>query len=146
MFEFAKKCILMKSRELRTVLDTNFSLLLRLLNSPAIMAVSLTEESSLEPKLRSPKETKTRWFSSNPNELCDTIKLLLHEKQAGKISHISNEEGIAIANKVIEYKCYRTKQHSYLQLKGAVVCTVNKNACAKAPLSDLINFELIENY
>ena len=43
----------------------------RVLQSRAIMPWSL-------------KESKTKFLSSNPNELCDRLKLLLQEKQAGK--------------------------------------------------------------
>ena len=33
----------------------------------------------------------TRLSSSNPNELCDRLKILLQEKQAGNNSNINNE-------------------------------------------------------
>ena len=52
-----------------------------------------------------PKETNTRFSSANPNELCDRLKLILQEIQAGKISNIINEDIIAIADKLLEYKC-----------------------------------------
>ena len=56
--------------------------LIRLLKSPAIMAGSL-------------KEPKTRLLSSNPNELCDRIKLLLQMKEAGNNCNIINGKIIA---------------------------------------------------
>ena len=52
---------------------------------------------------RSPKEksfskaAKTRWLSSDSNELCDRLKLILQGEKAGKTSIILNEEIIAIA-------------------------------------------------
>ena len=71
--------------------------LIRLLKSPTIMAGSL-------------KESKLRFLSSNPNELCDRLRLLLQEKQAGNSSGILSEEIIAIADKLIDYKFIPTKQ------------------------------------
>ena len=66
--------------------------LIGLFNSLAIMAGS-------------PKESKTNFISSNPNELCDRLNLLLQEKQAGNKSDIINEQFVAIADKLLEYKC-----------------------------------------
>ena len=51
----------------------------------------------------------TKFLSSAPNELCDRLKLMLQEKQAGKKSNIIDEENVAIANKLSEYKCVSTK-------------------------------------
>ena len=45
---------------------------------------------------------------SNPDELCDRLKLLLEEKHAGNNSHINNKENVAKVDKLLEYKC-RTK-------------------------------------
>ena len=57
--------------------------LTKLLKSPAIMASGNT----------------TIFLSENPNELCDRLKLLLQEKQAGNNSDIINQEIIAIVDK-----------------------------------------------
>ena len=43
---------------------------------------------------------KTIFLSSDPDELCDRIKLLLHEKQAGINSDIINEKIVAIVDKL----------------------------------------------
>ena len=60
-----RKCISMKRLYIRKLIEKS---LFSLLNSPATIAGSL--------KLKSfSKESKTRWFSSNPNELCDRLKL-----------------------------------------------------------------------
>ena len=67
----------------------------------------------------------TIFLSENPNELFGRLKLKLQEKQAGKISDIINEEIVAIAKKLLEYKCMSAKQHKTLLLKS---------------------FELIENF
>ena len=48
--------------------------LIKLLNSPAIMASGVS---------------KTLFLSSDPNELCDRLKLLLQEKHAGNNSNIT---------------------------------------------------------
>ena len=53
----------------------------------------------------------------NPSELCNRIKLLLKEKQDGKISTINDEESIAIADEFLEYKCISTKEHKNLLVK-----------------------------
>ena len=45
----------------------------------------------------------------NPNKLCDRLKLLLQEKQAGKNSFKSDEEIIALTKKLLEYKRKSTK-------------------------------------
>ena len=44
-------------------------------------------------------------LSSNPDELCDRIKLLLQERQAGNNSDIINKEIVVRADKLLEYKC-----------------------------------------
>ena len=55
--------------------------------------------------------SKTIFLSTDPDELCDRLKLLLQEKQAGNISDIFNEEIVAIVDKLLEYKCISKKQH-----------------------------------
>ena len=52
----------------------------------------------------------TMFSSSDLKELCDRIKLILQEKQAGKNSDMIKDEFIAIADKLLEYKCISTKQ------------------------------------
>ena len=43
-------------------------------------------------------------LSSDPDELCNRLKLLLQEKQAGNNSDLFNREIIAIVDKLLEYK------------------------------------------
>ena len=69
---------------------------IKLLKSPRIIASGVS---------------KTKLLSPNPNELCDRIKLLLGEKQAGNNFHIINQEIVAIVDKLLEYKCICEKQH-----------------------------------
>ena len=77
-------------------------ILKKLLNSPAIMACGVS---------------KTIFLSSDPNELCDRLKLLLQEKHAGNNSNIINEEIVAIIHKLLEYKCISKKQHKQILIK-----------------------------
>ena len=54
---------------------------------------------------------------SDPDNLCNRLTLLLHEKQAGINSNIVNEENIAIVDKLSEYKCISRKQHKQILIK-----------------------------
>ena len=76
--------------------------IINILESPAIMASGISG---------------TIILSSNPNELCDRLKLLLQEKQAGNISDIINDEIVAIVDKLLEYKCLSKKQHKQILIK-----------------------------
>ena len=70
--------------------------MIRLLDKPAFMASGVS---------------KTIFLPSNPNELCERLKLLLQEKHGGNNSNLINEEIVAIIDKLIEYKCISKKQH-----------------------------------
>ena len=61
--------------------------------------------------------SKTIFLSSDPNELCDRLKLLLQEKHAGNNSDIINEEIVAIVDKLLEYRCISKKEHKQILLK-----------------------------
>ena len=63
--------------------------LIKILNCPAIIA-------SGNSKI---------FLSSDPDELCNRLKFLLQEKQAGNNSDIINDEIVAIVDKLLEYKC-----------------------------------------
>ena len=76
--------------------------MIRLLNQPPIMASGFS---------------KTIFLSSDPNELCNRLKLLLQEKHAGNNSDIFNGEIIAIIDKLLEYKCISKKQHKQILIK-----------------------------
>ena len=76
--------------------------MVRLLNQPAIMASGFS---------------KTIILSSDPNELCDRLKLLLQEKHGGNNSDLINEEMVAIVDKLLEYKCISKKQHKQILTK-----------------------------
>ena len=78
--------------------------LIKLLNSPGLM-VSASGVS------------KTIFLSSDPDELCDRLKLLLQEKQAGNNSDIINDEVVAIIDMLLKYKCITKKQHKQILIK-----------------------------
>ena len=61
--------------------------------------------------------SKTIFLSSDPNELCDRLKLLLQEKHAGNNCDIINDEIVTIVDNLLEYKCISTKQHKQILIK-----------------------------
>ena len=75
--------------------------LIKLLNSPGIMASGIT----------------TIFLSENADELCDRLRLILQEKNAGNNSNIINEEIVAIIDKLLEYNCISKKQHKQILIK-----------------------------
>ena len=100
MYDFAKEMHFdMKAAGNKSVRDRT---LIDLLKSPAIMASGVS---------------KTIFLSSDPDELCDRLKLLLQEKHAGNNSDIINDEIIAIVDKLLEYKCVSKKQHKQVLIK-----------------------------
>ena len=82
--------------------STRHNSMIRLLDQPAIMASGFS---------------KTIILSSDPNELCERLKLLLQEKHAGNNSNIINDEIVAIIDKLLEYKCISKKQHKQILIK-----------------------------
>ena len=78
--------------------------LIKLLKSPGLM-VSASGIS------------KTIFLSSDPDELCERLKLLLQEKHAGNNSDLINEEIVVIIDKLLEYKCISWKQHKQILIK-----------------------------
>ena len=97
IYEFAKEMDF-NIREKGNKSDRDKSII-RLLKSPAIMASGVS---------------KTIFLSSDANELCDRLKLLLQEKHAGNNSDIINNEIVAIVDKLLEYKCISKKQHKQI--------------------------------
>ena len=74
----------------------------RLLDQPSIMASGFS---------------KTKFLSSDPDELCDRLKLLLQEKHGGNNSNLIDEEIVVIVDKLLEYKCISKKQHKQILIK-----------------------------
>ena len=107
MYDFAEEMNFdLKAQGKKSTRDRS---LIKLLESPGLM-VSASGVS------------KTNFLSSDANELCDRIKLLLEEKQAGNKSDIINNEIVAIVDKLLEYKYISKKQHKQILLK----CTLLK--------------------
>ena len=82
--------------------------LIKLLNSPGL----IVSASSL---------SKAIFLSSDPNELCDRLKLLLQEKQSGNNSDIINDEIVVIIDKLLEYKCITKTQHKQILIKCSLL-------------------------
>ena len=61
--------------------------------------------------------SKTIFLSSDPDELCNRLKLLLQEKHGGNNSDIINDEIVIIVDKLLEYKCISKKQHKQILIK-----------------------------
>ena len=78
--------------------------LIKLLKSPGLM-VSASAVS------------KTNFLSTDPDELCDRLKLLLQQKHAGNNSDIIIQEIVAIADELLEYTCISKKQHKQILIK-----------------------------
>ena len=102
MYDFAKEMHFdKKASGNKSIRDRK---LIKLLNSPGLI-VSASGVS------------KTIFLSSDPNELCDRLKLLLQEKHAGNKSDKINEEIVVIIDKLLEYKCITKKQHKQILIK-----------------------------
>ena len=102
MYDFAKEMNFdMKAQVNKSTRDRTP---IKLLNSPGFM-VSASGIS------------KTIFLSSDPNELCNRLKLLLQEKQAGNNSDMINQEIVAIVDKLTESKCISKKQHKQILIE-----------------------------
>ena len=102
MYDFAKEMHFdMKAQGNKSTRDRT---LIKLLKSPGLI-VSASGIS------------KTIFLSSDPDELCDRLKVLLQEKHAGNNSDIINDEIVAIVDKLLEYKCISKKQHKQILIK-----------------------------
>ena len=99
MYDFAKEMHFdLKAQGNKSTRDRT---LINLLKSPAIMASGVT----------------TIFLSENPNKLCDRLKLLLQDKQAGNNSDIINQEIVAVVDKLLGYRCISKKQHKQILIK-----------------------------
>ena len=78
--------------------STRDKTLIKLLKSPGLIVSALGV-------------SKTKFLSSDPDELCNRLKLLLQEKYAGNNSDKINDEIVAIVDKLLENKCISKKQH-----------------------------------
>ena len=48
--------------------------------------------------------SKTRFLSSDPNEICDGLEFFYQKKHGGNISNKNDEEIVAIVYKLLEYQ------------------------------------------
>ena len=136
LFEFAKEMYFQeKASRNKNNRERSF---IRLLKSHAILAEFLEDKISpkikTQKKVENSKETKTRWLSSNPNELCDSLNLILKEKQAGFNSNKPTEKTIAITGNFMEDNCVsQPKQHSILveMFLGNLSTAINIDAATK---------------
>ena len=69
--------------------------------------IRLLQSSSI--KISASNVSKTIFLSSDPNYLCDRLKFLLQEKQAGNNSDTVDGEKIALADKMVKYRCISRK-------------------------------------
>ena len=99
MYDFAKEIHFDQNAPGRK--STRDNTLIKLLNSPRIMASGIT----------------TIFLSENADELCERLKLLLQEKRAGNNSDKIDQEIFAIVDKLLEYKCISKKQHKQILVK-----------------------------
>ena len=102
MYDFAKEMIFdLKATVKKSTRDRTLK---KLLESPGLL-VSASGVS------------KTTFLTFDPNELCDRLRFLLQEKQAGNKSDIINQEVVAIVDELKEYKCLSKKQHKQILIK-----------------------------
>ena len=100
MYDFAKEMHFdLKAQGNKSTRDRT---LIKLLKSPAITASGVSN---------------IIFLSSDADELCNRLKLMLQEKQAGNNSDIINQEIVAIVDKLLEYKCISKKQHKQILIK-----------------------------
>ena len=93
IYEFGKKMIFnIKQKWRKSNRDKSP---IKLLKSTAIMASGIS----------------TIFPPSDPNGLCDRLRLILQEKQSGNNSNINVEEIFAIVDKLLESKCISKKRH-----------------------------------
>ena len=61
--------------------------------------------------------SKTIFLSSDPDEVCNRLKILSEKKHAGDNSNKINGEIVAKVDKLLEYKCLSKKQHEQILMK-----------------------------
>ena len=59
----------------------------------------------------------TKFLPSDPDEFCNRLKLLVHQKQAGNSSDILNDENIVILDIVLEHKCITHEHRKQVLIK-----------------------------
>ena len=98
-----KKWILILRRKEKSDRDKS---IVRLLKLPAIMASGISNIIIL---------------SSDPDALCNRLRLILQEIQAGNNSDLINKEIVAIVDKLLENKRITKKQHNQILNKCNII-------------------------
>ena len=99
IYEFGKEMkVTIKQKGRKSNRDKS---MIRLLKSPAIMATGISKIV----------------LSSDLDDFCQKLKLLLQEKNAGNNSDLINKEIVAVVDKLLEYKCISKKQHKQILIK-----------------------------
>ena len=125
----------LKGKLLKMITDENYNVDLASLSDEKIMH-DFAKEMNFDLKAQGNKSTRDRtlikllkspaiiasgispiFLSSDPDELCNRLKLLLQEKHSGNNSDIINDEIVAIVDKLLEYKCISKKQHKQVIIK-----------------------------
>ena len=104
-FEFGKETKFDIKQKRRPSIRDNF--LIKLLNSPTIMASRISR----------------KILSSDPNGLCDRLKSLQQEKQAGNNCKINKDQLFAKVDKLLEYKAISNEQQEQILIKSYVLHT-----------------------
>ena len=65
--------------------------------------------------------SNTIFLPSAPDELCNRLKLLMQEVQAGNNSDKISDENIVILDNLLEYKCISKKQHKQVLIKCSLL-------------------------
>ena len=100
MYDFAKK--LNFDAKAQGNKSTRDRILIKLLKSPRIMASGIS---------------KTIILSSDPNELCDRLRLVSQEKHGSNNSNSIDREIVPIVDKLLEYKCISKIKHKQFLIK-----------------------------
>ena len=69
--------------------------------------------------------SNTLFLPTDPDVNCGRLKLLLQAKQGGNNSNITNDELVAIVNKLLEYKCISRNDMSTFYL-NVIFCAQKK--------------------
>ena len=102
MYDFAKEMNFdTKAQGNKSTRDRTF---IKILKSPDLM-------------LSASGVSKTFFSSTDPDELCNRLKLLLQERRAGNNSDLINDEIVARVDTLLENKCTSKRQHKQILIE-----------------------------
>ena len=61
--------------------------------------------------------SNTTFLPGDPNDICERLKILLQERQAGNNSDIINEEIVVTLDTFLEYNFTSKQQHTQILIK-----------------------------